>query len=237
MKVMQMGWRLLVLCAIVGLAAGCSSPTATPAPTAAPTTAPTVAPTAAPTVDPQPTYNAIKTQAAATVIANLTQTAPSATPPAPAASATATKAPAQPTAAATQTSTSLPRPTSTTAPILTPWTLVPTKAAYNCLVTNYAPKSNVSYPPSANFDAQWVVLNNGAQKWPPTETVLRYVDGVKMQKYGDAVLLTAEVAANATYTLGVDMIAPATAGTYNSTWKLTYGNVTICTFGMSVVVK
>ena len=88
MSVKQMVWRLLTVLVLAGLLVGCSSPTATAAPTAAPTTAPTAAPTTVPTaaatVDLQPTFNAIKTQAAVTIIANLTQNAPSATPVAPA---------------------------------------------------------------------------------------------------------------------------------------------------------
>jgi hypothetical protein len=235
MRVKQMGWRLLVVLTLAGLLAGCSSPTATLAPTAAPTTAPSVVPTAAATIDLQPTFNAIKTQSAATIIANLTQNAPSATPVAPA-TATATKPPL-PTATSAPSSTSLPRATATVTAALTAWTLVPTQAAYSCIVTNFSPKASVSYPPSSSFDVQWVIKNTGKLRWLATETQFHYVDGAKMQKYGDTVNLKTDVAPNESYTVGIDMLAPTTAGTYNITWQLTYGKVYICTMSMSVVIK
>lgn len=235
-----MVWRLLFAFILVGLLAGCGSPTATETPTAAPTkaatAAPTTAPTQAPTVDLQPTFNAVKTQAAATVIANLTQTAPSATP---VPSATATK-PAQATAAPSTpaaTGTPAPKATNTNAPILTPWTLVPTKAAYSCAVISSSPTATQTFPPSSNFDVQWVVKNNGTQKWPASETVLRYIEGQKMQKFGDAVLLPKIVSPDETYTFGIDMVAPAATGTYYMNWRLTYGSVTLCNMSLTIVIK
>ena len=237
MSAKQMAWKLLVVLTLAGLLVGCGGPTATTAPTAAPTAAPsaapTVAPTAAATVDLQPTFNAIKTQSAATVIANLTQNAPSATPAAP---ATATKPP-QPTATPAPSSTALPRATATTTAVLTAWTLVPTQAAYSCMVTSYSPKTSVAYPPLSNFDAQWVIKNTGKQRWLATETQLHYVDGVKMQKFGDTVSLTTDVAPNESYTLSMDMVAPAAAGTYRITWRLAYGAVSICSMNLTVVIK
>jgi hypothetical protein len=196
-----------------------------------------VAPTAAATVDLQPTFNAIKTQSAATVIANLTQNAPSATP-VPVNSATATRPPLPATATApASTSTPQPRATATPTAVLTAWTLVPTLAAYNCSVVDYSPKTNVSYPPSSNFDAVWVVKNTGKNKWLASETQLRYVDGEKMQKTGDTVDIKTDVAPNGVYTIGIDMVAPLSAGTYRITWQLRYGTVSICTLTMAVVIK
>ncbi len=229
MSVKQMVWRLLVVLTLAGLLAGCSSPTAT----VAPTVAPTAAATAAATVDLQPTFNAIKTQSAATIIANLTQNAPSATSVTP---ATATKPPL-PTATSAPSSTPLPRATATATAVLIPWTLVPTQAAYSCIVTDFSPKTTVSYPPSSNFDVQWVVKNTGMQRWLASETDFRYVDGEKMQKKGDIVDLKTDVAPNESYTVGIDMVAPTATGTYRITWQLTYGKVSICSMNLSVVIK
>ncbi len=231
MKVKQMVWRLLVVLALAGLLVGCTNPT----PTATPTTPPTVAPpTAAPTIDLQPTLNAVKTQSAATVIANLTQNAPSATATT---AATATKAAQPATATTAPSNTPLPQATATAKPILTPWTLVPTQAAYSCIVTSVSPTTSVSYPPSSNFDVHWVVKNTGKLQWLPTETIFRYVDGVKMQKKGDYVYLASTVAPGATYDVGIDMLAPTSTGTYHMTWQLTYGNVTICSMAVTVVIQ
>jgi hypothetical protein len=236
MKGIHRVWRLIVVLTLAGVLFGCTSQTPTAAPTTAPTTAPTVVPpTLAPTVDLQPTLNAVKTQSAATVIANLTQSAPAATATT---AATATK-PAATATAAVPTNTTAPKATSTSTlpPVLTAWTLVPTKAAYNCAVVDYSPKASTSIATSADFDVKWVVTNTGSMKWMPTETMFRYVDGVKMQKYGDYFPVTSEVAPGGSYTIGVDMLAPATAGTYHMSWKLTYGSVTVCSFAVNVVVK
>jgi hypothetical protein len=35
----------------------------------------------------------------------------------------------------------------------------------------------------------------------------------------------------------MDMVAPATAGTYTSTWVIITGKITICTLTYSIVVK
>jgi hypothetical protein len=232
----HMAWKLLVVLTLAGLLAGCSGPTATVAPTVAPTQVPTQAPSQAPTAvattDLQPTFNAIKTQSAATVIANLTQNAPSATP----VPATATQAPL-PTATSAPSNTPLPPATSTVAAVLTPWTLVPTQAAYSCVITSYYPTKDISYPPSSNFDVQWVIKNTGKQRWLASETDFRYVDGVKMQKLGDVVDLKTDVAPNESYTVGIDMVAPSTTGTYRITWQMTYGNISICTLTMDVNIK
>jgi hypothetical protein len=240
MSVKQLVWRLVAVLTLAGMLAGCGSPTPTAAPTVAPTTAPTTAATVAPTVDLQPTFNAIKTQAAVTIVAGLTQNAPSATPVTP---ATATK-PALATATTAPSNTPLPQATAaaTAKAILTPWTLVPTQAAYSCVVTSVSPKTNVSYPPSTtssptDFDVQWVIKNTGKQRWLATETQFHYVDGEKMQKFGDTVNLQTDVAPGGSYTVGIDMRAPINVGTYNMTWRLSYGSVSICSMGVSVVIK
>ncbi len=216
MNVKKMVWRILAVIALAGLMVGCASPT------------PTVAPTAVATVDFQPTINAIKTQSAVTVIANLTQNAPSATPVTP------TQTPL-PTATLAPTSTPLPPATATAT--FVPWTLTPTQTAYSCTVTDYSPKSTFSISPSGNFDASWVVKNNGSQKWLAPETDVRYVDGTKMQKSGDILDLSTDVAPNDSYTVAIDMVAPTSIGTYTAHWQIITGKYTICILNLSVVVK
>jgi hypothetical protein len=58
-----------------------------------------------------------------------------------------------------------------------------------------------------------------------------------MQKFGDAVLLPAEVVPNGTYTFNIDMVAPPSAGSYYANWRLTYGGVTICNLSLTIVIK
>ena len=218
MSAKQIVWRILAVIVLVGLIAGCSSPTATV----------TVPPTAAATVDLQPTFNAIKTQSAVTVIANLTKNAPTTAP------ATPTQTPL-PTATFTPTRAPLPPATATATFI--PWTLTPTQMAYNCIVTDYSPKSTNSVSPSGNFDATWVVKNAGSQKWLGPETDIRYVDGTKMQKSGDILDFSKDVAPTESYTVGIDMVAPSSVGTYTAHWHIITGKNIICVLTLSVVVK
>jgi hypothetical protein len=127
--------------------------------------------------------------------------------------------------------------TPTTPVILTAWTVAPTQAAYSCIVTGYSPKKTETFSPSTNFDVQFVVKNTGKQKWLATETQFHYADGVKMQKKGDTIDLKTDVAPNGSYAVVIDMVAPPSAGTYWIAWQLRYGNVSICTLSLAVVVK
>jgi hypothetical protein len=215
--------RLLAVFTLVAILTGCASNTT-------PTAAPTVA---APTVNPQPTFNAISTQAAQTVVANLTQNAPKATATiaatATSAAPTATLAPTNPPATLA--------PAATQTPTFIPWTLTPTAGAYACSVTSVTPKATDSFTTSANIDGVWVVKNTGTSKWLSAETDARYVSGTKLQKSGDIVDLTTNVAPGESYTVGLDMVTPSSTGTYTMSWALITGKVTICTLNMTVVVK
>ncbi len=211
--------RLLAMVMLVAFLAGCNaSPTATVAPTTAPATA-------APTVDQQPTFNAIKTQAVQTVVANMTQNAPTAAP------ATATNT-AQPTA------TPLPtNPPATSTPTFIPWTLTPTPGPYSCSITSTSPASTTSYATNADIDGVWVVKNNGTQTWLSGETDVRYSSGTKLQKNGDILDLKNNVAPGESYTVGIDMRTPTSAGTYTTSWIIITGKTTICTLNLTVKVQ
>ena len=214
---------VMLFIVLVSSLVGCSSPT--PIPTLN-----------APTVDLQPTLIAVQTQAAQTVIANLTKNAPTAVP------ATATLAASStPAATATQapppaTSTALPPTVAPTATYV-PWTLTPTVAPYSCALISTAPPVNTTYAVNTNFDVQWVVKNNGTNKWLMQETDARYSSGTKMQKLGDIQDLTADVPTGGNYTVLLDMVTPATVGTYSVTWILITGKITICTMTETIIVK
>jgi len=214
---------LLLLIVLVTSLVGCSSPT--PIPTLL-----------APTVDLQPTLNAVQTLAAQTVITNLTKNAPTAV------LATATLAASStPAATATQappaaTNTALP-PTAAPTATYVPWTLTPTVAPYSCSITSSAPPANTSYAVNSNFDVQWVIKNTGLNKWLKPETDVRYSVGTKMQKLGDILDLSSDVAPGDSYTVLIDMVTPATVGTYTASWVVITGKITICTLNLSIIVK
>ena len=105
------------------------------------------------------------------------------------------------------------------------------------MVTSVVPHATDSFTTNANIDGVWVIKNTGTQKWLGAETDARWSSGTKFQKNGDVVDLTADVAPNASYTVGVDMVTPGSAGTYTATWIIITGKVTICTLNITILVK
>lgn len=212
--------RLLALVAIAAILVGCASPS----PTATSTTV-------APTVDQQPTFNAVKTQAAQTIVANLTQNAPPTAIP-----VTPTNTPS-PTGTATLTSTPLP-PINTATATFIPWTLTPTIGAFSCSVTSVSPKATDKLSPSTAFDGTWVIKNIGTETWQHKEIDIHYVSGQKFQENPDLILkdMTDDVTTGNSYTVIVDMISPADAGTYTAVWSVAKGKDILCTLNLTVVV-
>jgi hypothetical protein len=213
-------FRLITLLCVATIMVGCAS--ASPQPTTAPT------------VDIQPTLNAVRTQAVQTAVANLTKNAPTVAPATPTLAATLTSTPAA-------TNTLLPPTALPTAVIVYP-TLAPTVyytptlSTYSCSLTSVTPKATEKIAPSGNFDATWVITNTGSQTWIAKETDLRYSTGTKLHKLTGIVDLSTNVVSGASYTGKVDMVAPATAGTYTTTWIVIYGNITICALNLTVLV-
>jgi hypothetical protein len=198
--------------------AACSAPTAT----------------VAPTVDLQPTLNAVQTQAAQTVIANVTKNAPpTATPVTPTNTPAATSTPV-PTATLASTNTLVPTATITYAP----WTLTPSPAPYSCAITSASPAAGASISVGGSYDGNWVIKNTGTQTWLHKETDIRFLSGTNMQKAAlTAIDMTADVTPGSSYTVLIDMLAPATASTYSATWVVITGKNTICTLTYTMIVK
>jgi hypothetical protein len=229
MNFKQIGLKVLVVTVIAAIIAGCSTP-----PTA--TLAPTAITETEPTVNVQPTLNMVKTQAAQTVVANLTQNAPKATPITPTTTNTSTPAV---TATLALTNTPVPptaRPTAT----YIPWTATPiytaTSVAYSCSITEVSPKATDTIKVGVDFDGRWVVKNTGTQTWLKADVDIKYLSGTKFQTKGDLFDMMSDVVKDASYTVIVDMKAPADAGTYNASWALVLGGQSFCTMNLTVVV-
>jgi hypothetical protein len=204
-----------------------------PSATLVPTTP--VPATAEPTTDQQATIQAVKTQAAQTVIAGLTQNAPTKTPIPPTATSTPTLSP-------TPTFTKTPK-TPTTTPTLTPipWTTTPSLTAtlttYNCTITSVSPAATDTLKTGVDFDGKWVVKNTGTQPWIHTDVDIKYLSGTKFQVAGEDLLDTkSDVPSGASYTVIVDMVAPANAGTYYASWALVRSSQVICNMYLTLVV-
>jgi hypothetical protein len=171
-------------------------------------------------VDIQQTLDAVKTQSAGTVIANLTMNAP------------------DPTKTAVPMSTNTPQPTLKATNTLMPWwTKTPTQPSGGCTITDSSPKPNAIFAPNASFDGNWVIKNTGNGKWLSNETDIRYSSGTKFQTKVDVLDLKNDVAEEDSYTVVVDMKAPAAPGTYVTTWVVYKGGQVICSMPLSIIVQ
>ncbi len=217
--------KILAGLLLVAFLAGCSSPN----PTAL-----------APTIDPKPTFDAIQTQAASTVVANLTLNAPTATQ-----IPTATNTP-EPTQTSAPTETPLPLPTNTPAVVHPTFTLAPlftntpaatatsTSSSYRCSIQEQSPSNNTELKPNESFDGRWVVKNTGSKTWNAADYDIRYVSGKEMQDK-DVYDLQNDVKAGESYTVITDMEAPDSEGTYTTTWAI-QGGQTVCTMSLTIKV-
>jgi hypothetical protein len=232
--------KIMAVLLTAAILAGCSLGSATlPATITVPTNAPTdqintEPTTSAPTVDLQPTLDAVKTQAAETVVAEMTLNAPPATPIPPTDTATAI---------ITQAPTKTPVPPTAT---FIPWTATPlytatpkytsTPQGYACSVISTSPKSTDTIKVNVDFDGNWVVKNTGTITWDQAATDLKYISGTKFQTKADVFDFKSSVAADAQYTAVVDMKAPSSAGTYTATWAVVQNSLTLCTLNLSITV-
>jgi hypothetical protein len=184
----------------------------------------TTAPALAPTVDFEKTIVVVKTEAAGTAVANITPQV------------------------CALTSTPLPTATNTFTPTITPtvkatrtlapwWTATPTQASGGCTITESSPKANDVFTPNASFDGKWVIQNSGKSKWMANEMDIRYATGTKFQTKADVVDMKSDVAVDGSYTVVIDMKAPAAAGTYATTWVVYNGGQIICSMPLTIVVQ
>ena len=174
----------------------------------------------APTMDIQQTIEAVKTESVGTAIARITPIV---------CDATKTEVPT-----ATKTTQPTLKPTNTLLPL---WTKTPTQASGGCIITDSSPKANAIFAPSASFDGNWVVKNTGDGKWLANEVDIRYASGTKFQDSVDVVDLKNDVDEEASYTVVVDMKAPAAPGTYATTWVVYKGGQVICSMPLSIIVQ
>ena len=214
-------WNILSVLVLAAGLVGCGS-----APTAIAT------PTTIPTVDPKPTFNAVSTQAAQTVVADLTKNAPTATEVVP---PTQTPVPTNTTA---PTNTNTPAPTATNTRVFIAWTHTPTptQSAYSCVVTEVSPKSGETLKVNQDFDGKWTVKNSGTKTWSAGNVDLGFISGDKFQAGSLTYDLGNDVAPNGTYTFAIDMKAPANDGTFTSVWGLNLEDGSVCQLSLNINV-
>jgi len=113
----------------------------------------------------------------------------------------------------------------------------PISTTGSCELVSQTPANNTTFAKNYDFDTIWTIKNTGTFDWLKTSVDFVYVNGTKMHKpaYGDTKDLPLDVVKNGSISLTVDMLSPATGGTYSETWALMNGSNTICT--MSVTIK
>lgn len=88
-----------------------------------------------------------------------------------------------------------------------------------------------------DFDAVWTVKNTSSKNWQLDSVDYKYVSGSKTHKYNDRYDLPMTVKPGETIKITVDMMAPATAGTYATNWAIVQGSTTLCTLPLTITVK
>jgi hypothetical protein len=107
---------------------------------------------------------------------------------------------------------------------------------YNCTITDASPKTTDKITPGSDFDGKWVVKNTGSEPWIHTDVDIKYISGTKFQTKGDLFDLKSDVAKDGSYSVIVDMVAPATIGTFYATWSLACSGLNFCTMNLTLVV-
>lgn len=216
-------WKILAILAVLAMLAGCSAAT----PTAA-----------VPTVDPKPTFDAVQTQAVATAVMAMTQNAPTATVVVPTDTVIPPTATLMPTATVPAGPTNTPVPPTATITPTRPfiaWTQTPTAGPvdYQCSITAVSPKATDKLTVGQSFDGKWSLKNTGTKTWSAGDVDVRYSAGTKFQTKTDLVDLPNDVAPNGTVDIVVDMAAPSTDGTYNTTWVMGLPDGASCNLTLS----
>jgi len=161
-------------------------------------------------------------------------------------------------AAQTQTARVVPSPTMTTTPTPIPtftFTETPTatetvifdiptatlpfvtqSAGSNCQVIAKSPVDNTVFDSQESFTAEWTLRNTGSATWDNNNNDFFHSGGTDMHIL-DAVDLPRNVRGNGEVTIGIEMFAPGSAGTYTSTWTLGKRNETLCRVSITIIVK
>ncbi len=107
---------------------------------------------------------------------------------------------------------------------------------YSCSITSSSPASTVKLKVGSDFDGDWTVVNTGTQTWTTTNVDIKYISGTKFQAKGDLFDLKSNVAQGGTYIVIIDMFAPTTASSFQASWALVQGSLTICNLNLQITV-
>ena len=112
-----------------------------------------------------------------------------------------------------------------------------TDTAYNCSIVSSSPSYNSTYSPGGDFDGKWTFKNTGTKSWESAQIDFVFISGTEFQTNVDILDLSTDVASGGTVEFIVDMLAPASTGTYSATWGLQMAGKVFCTSTIQIVVK
>lgn len=128
-------------------------------------------------------------------------------------------------------------PTSTPILATATATATPTRSDLNCQIISSSPANYQVMSPGLDFDGRWTFKNTGSQTWDQSSVDFTYVSGTKFQTKFDVIDLPVTVTNGNTVELIIDMMAPLSAGNYQSTWALVQGSDRFCYVNINITVK
>jgi len=109
-------------------------------------------------------------------------------------------------------------------------------SSFDCRVDSQSPADNTVYTPGTDFDAAWEITNTGNDRWDANSADYRYVSGDKIHQ-AEIYDFNKSVGAGKRTVIIVDMKAPASPGTYSTTWKIYIGKNKFCPMSVTIIVK
>ena len=197
---------------------------------------------------PTPDLNAVRTQAAQTVVANITLQAAQNPTSTPLATQAVTDTPAVPTDTVGPTPTMIPALPTMTVPVFVTATTAPSGGTYNPVptlpkgpdaaqvVSQKFTQSSV-FSPGEDFDMSWTIKNVGTKRWN-TDYYLKYVSGKQFDNKVTLVMASKNVNIGENIDYLIDCVAPSTPGSYTTYWSLVNDNgAAFYTVYLNIVVK
>jgi hypothetical protein len=107
-----------------------------------------------------------------------------------------------------------------------------------CTITAQVPANNSKIAPGIDFDASWTIKNTTDIDWIKTQVDWVFASGTELHKpaFGKIMDLPTDVLRNASIKLTMDMVAPASIGTYTETWQLKMASTLLCKTSITIIV-
>jgi hypothetical protein len=103
------------------------------------------------------------------------------------------------------------------------------------VLTGQAPPNSTHFAANAPFTANWTVKNTGDQTWLATSVDVTYSSGANLSS-APLYDTTSDVNVGSSTTLSVPMKAPASPGTYTTTWSLRVSSTLFCSMSLTIIV-